>query len=323
MPFKGDLKDLFFQTLRIRRIEEAIADRYVDQEMRCPVHLSIGQEGVAVGVCSQLLKSDYIMSTHRAHAHYFAKGGDLKQMIAELHGKKTGCCGGKGGSMHLVDPQVNFMGSTPIVGGSFPIAVGMALATQMKNEDPITVIFFGEAMTEEGVFSEAINFAALKNLPILFLCESNFYSVYSPMEVRQPKERNIPKIAEAHGIPSKHGDGNDLQEVASMSCEAINDVRTKKGPRLLEFKTYRFREHCGPNYDVNLGYRSQEEVDSWMAKCPVLRLQNSLLSDNSLSKDELIEMEQKIQQEIDEAFEFSKESPFPQEQELLSHIYAE
>lgn len=322
MHFKNDLKDLFFQSLRIRRIEEAIADKYSQQEMRCPVHLSIGQEAVAVGVCSQLEKSDYIMSTHRAHAHYLAKGGSLKQMVAELYGKRTGCCGGKGGSMHLVDQKVNMVGSTPIVGGSFPIAVGLALASQMKNEDQVTVIFFGEAMTEEGVFSEAINFAALKNLPILFLCESNFYSVYSPMEVRQPKERSIPKIAEAHGIISKHGDGNNLEEVASLSKAAIDDIRAKKGPRLLEFTTYRYREHCGPNYDVNLGYRSQEEVDSWESKCPILRLKNLLLSNNQLSEDELLDGDKKIQIEIDEAFLFAKESPFPEEQELQSHIYA-
>ncbi|MCH9632020.1 MAG: Acetoin:2,6-dichlorophenolindophenol oxidoreductase subunit alpha [Chlamydiae bacterium] len=322
MHFRHDLKALFFQSLRIRRIEEAIADEYSNQEMRCPVHLSIGQEAVAVGVCSQLQKNDYIMSTHRAHAHYLAKGGDLKQMIAELYGKRTGCCGGKGGSMHLVDPQANMVGSTPIVGGSFPLAVGVALASQMKNDNKVTVIFFGEAMTEEGVFSEAINFAALKKLPILFLCESNFYSVYSPMEVRQPKERSIPKIAEAHGIISMHGDGNNLEEVASFSQTAIDDVRANKGPRLLEFTTYRYREHCGPNYDVNLGYRSQEEVDSWKLKCPILRLKNLLLSNNQLSEDELAHSELKIQTEIDEAFLFAKESPFPEEQELQSHIYA-
>ena len=322
MHFKSDLKKLFFQSLRIRRVEEAIADKYSEQEMRCPVHLSIGQEAVAAGVCGELDKKDYIMSTHRAHAHYLAKGGDLKQMVAEIYGKKAGCCGGKGGSMHLVDLNVNLVGSTPIVGGSFPIAVGVALASQMKGEDRITVVFFGEAMTEEGVFSEAINFAALKNLPVLFLCESNFYSVYSPMEVRQPKERSIPKIAEAHGIPSKHGDGNDIEEVASMTRSAIDEVRAKKGPRLLEFTTYRYREHCGPNYDVNLGYRSQEEIDHWESKCPILRAKNLLLSQNKLSKGEVEDMEQNIKEEIDEAFLFAKESPFPDEQELLTHIYA-
>ncbi len=319
---KEQLKDFFFQSLRIRRVEEAIANRYHEQEMRCPVHLSIGQEAVAVGVCSQLKISDYIMSTHRAHAHYLAKGGDLKSMIAELYGKQSGCCGGKGGSMHLVDHKVNLLGSTPIVGGSFPIAIGVALATQMKKEDHVTVIFFGEAMTEEGVFLEGINFAALKQLPILFLCESNFYSVYSPMEVRQPKERSIPKIAEAHGIVTSVGDGNDLEEVAKISSRAIDEIRDKKGPRLLEFTTYRYREHCGPGYDVALGYRSQEEVDSWKAQCPILRMEKKLIANNLITKSEIESMERKIQGEIDEAFEFAKHSPFPPEQELLNHIYA-
>lgn len=316
------LKNLFFQSLRIRRIEEAIASHYSEQEMRCPVHLSIGQEAAAVGVCSQLRKSDMIMSTHRAHAHYLAKGGDLKAMLAELYGKKTGCCGGKGGSMHLVDRAAGLVGATPIVGGSFPIAIGLAWAAKMKKEDHVTVIFFGEAMTEEGVFSEGINFAALKNLPILFFCESNFYSVYSPMEVRQPQARNIPKIAEAHGIKTASGDGNNLEEVASISKNAIDQIRAGKGPQLLEFTTYRHLEHCGPNYDIHLGYRTQKELDAWKAKCPIECTKKHLADNNQLSPGELQEMEAVIKQEIDDAFSFAKKSPLPQEQELLNHIYA-
>lgn len=316
------IQDLFFQSLRIRRIEEAIAEHYPEQEMRCPVHLSIGQEAVAVGVCSQLRTSDYIMSTHRAHAHYLAKGGDLKSMIAELYGKQSGCCGGKGGSMHLVDHKVNLIGSTPIVGGSFPIAIGVALAAQMKNESNITVVFFGEAMTEEGVFLEGINFAALKQLPILFLCESNFYSVYSPMEVRQPKERSIPKIAQAHGIQTATGDGNDLEQVVQITRQAVDEIRNHQGPRLLEFTTYRYREHCGPHYDVSLGYRSQQELDYWQAQCPILRMEKRLIENRLITKSEIESMEKKIKQEINEAFEFAKQSLFPSEQELLSHIYA-
>lgn len=317
-----DPKDLFFQVLRIRRIEEAIADRYSAQQMRCPVHLSIGQEAVAVGVCSQLKRSDYIMSTHRAHAHYLAKGGDLKRMIAELHGKKTGCCGGKGGSMHLVDLDVNLIGSTPIVGGSFPIAVGVAFASQMKKEEAITTVFFGEAMTEEGVFGESINFAALKKLPILFLCETNLYSVYSPMEVRQPKERSICKIAQAHGIDAKAGDGNNLDEVMKLTKDAVKAIRAGKGPQLIELSTYRFREHCGPNYDIALGYRTQQELDEWVKKCPVEQLKKDLEKKKLLTPKELESYEEKIKAEIDLAFEFSDHSPMPAENELLTHIYA-
>ncbi len=317
-----DPKDLFFQILRIRRIEEAIAHHYQKQQMRCPVHLSIGQEAIAVGVCSQLKRTDYIMSTHRAHAHYLAKGGDLKRMIAELHGKKTGCCGGKGGSMHLVDLDVNLIGSTPIIGGSVPLAVGVAYASQMKKEDAITTTFFGEAMTEEGVFTESLNFAVLKNLPVLFLCESNLYSVYSPMQVRQPKERSITKIAEAHGMIAKQGNGNDLYEVMSLTKEATQAIRANKGPRLLEFSTYRWREHCGPNYDISLGYRTQQELDEWVQKCPVAHVKKILEKNKLLTEKELKSFEEKIEAEINHAFEFSEMSPFPAQDELLTHIYA-
>ena len=165
--------DLFREMLRIRMIEEAIAGRYSEQQMRCPVHLSIGQEAVAVGVCKAILHSDYLISNHRAHAHYLAKGGSLKAMIAEIYGKQTGCCNGRGGSMHLVDQSVGMLGSTPIVGGSIPVAVGLAFATQLQRKEQITIVFFGEGATEEGVFAECLNFPALRKLPILFVCGNN------------------------------------------------------------------------------------------------------------------------------------------------------
>ena len=166
---------------RIRMVEEAIAERYSEGKMRCPTHLSIGQEAVAVGVCSQLTPADYAMSTHRAHAHYLAKGGDLNRLIAEIYGKKTGCSGGLGGSMHLIDRDIGFMGSTAIVGNTIPVAVGMGLAIQNLNEDRISCVFFGDGSTEEGAFYEAASFAALRSLPVLFICENNFFSVYSPL----------------------------------------------------------------------------------------------------------------------------------------------
>jgi len=171
--------DFYRRMLRIRMVEEAIADRYAEQEMRCPVHLSIGQEAIAVGVCSALEFRDYVMSTHRGHAHYLAKGGDLKALLAEIYGRATGCASGKGGSMHLVDLSVNMLGTTPIVGSTLPVAVGTAFATRMRHQDNITVVFFGEGATEEGVFAESINFAALKRLPVIFVCENNLYSVYT------------------------------------------------------------------------------------------------------------------------------------------------
>jgi len=291
------------QVLRIRMIEEAIATRYSEQKMRCPVHLSIGQEAVAVGVCAHLHPTDYVVSGHRAHAHYLAKGGSLKRMIAEIYGKKMGCCSGRGGSMHLVDLDAGFLGSTPIVGGSIPIGVGAAFGSILKGETRLVVIFFGEGATEEGVFSESLNFAALKNLPVLFVCENNLYSVYSPLDVRQPKERSIPLLAEAHGIFALQGNGNCLNEVSILAKKATDHIRAGLGPCLLELSTYRFREHCGPDLDP---YQPETEVEYWKARDPALALQGN---------------RQEIEKEIEEAFLFAEASPFPDREEK-EEIYA-
>lgn len=296
--------DLYRDMLRIRLIEEAIAHRYPEQKMRCPVHLSIGQEGVAVGVCKAALTSDYLISNHRAHAHYLAKGGDLKAMIAEIYGKKTGCCLGRGGSMHLVDRSVGMYGSTPIVGGSIPVGVGLAFATQLKKESPITLIFFGEGSTEEGVFAESLNFAALKKLPVLFICENNFYSVYSPLHVRQPPERDRAGIARAHGLFTKTGYGNDVEEVYDLAREAITSIRSGQGPAFLEFTTYRHREHCGPNFDNHIGYRTEEEFLFWEKQCP-LKFQAKRI------QTDLESLQSPILAEIEEAFAYAEKSPFP------------
>ena len=250
--------DLFYKMLRIRMIEEAIADRYSEQKMRCPTHLSIGQEAIAIGVSEALDNNDIIMSNHRAHAHYLAKGGDLKAMIAEIHGKKTGCSLGRGGSMHLVDQSVGMMGSTPIVANSIPVATGLAFTSLLQGDKKVTVSYFGEGATEEGVFGECLNFAALKNLPMLYVCEDNLYSVYSPIDVRQPKTRNLCKIAEAHGMFAKEGDGNNVEESYSIAKEAIASIRSGNGPAFIKLDTYRYREHCGPNYDTDLGYRTHD-----------------------------------------------------------------
>lgn len=290
------------QLLRIRMIEVAIADAYREQKMRCPVHLSIGQEAVAVGVCAHLNKDDYVVSGHRAHAHYLAKGGDLKRMLAEIHGKKTGCCLGRGGSMHLVDLSVGFLGSTPIVGGTIPIGVGAAFGSALKGEKRVVTIFLGEGATEEGVFSESLNFAALKKLPVFFVCENNRYSVYTPLEERQPKERSITRLAEAHGIYSLQGDGNVLEEVSTLAEKGIQHIRQGRGPVLLELSTYRFREHCGPDIDP---YQPKDEVEYWKKRDPLLYFNES----------------QEIAQEIAEAFAFATASPWP-EREEEGEIYA-
>ncbi len=296
--------DLYREMLRIRLIEEAIANRYHEQKMRCPVHLSIGQEAVAVGVCKAALHSDYLISNHRAHAHYLAKGGNLKRMLAEIYGKRTGCCLGRGGSMHLVDLSVNMYGSTPIVGGSIPVGVGIAFHTLLSNKTDVTIIFLGEGATEEGVFAESLNFAALKKLPVLFVCENNLYSVYSPLSVRQSPQRDRVALARAHGILAKTGYGNDVEEVYTLVQEAFTFIRAGNGPVFLEFDTYRHREHCGPNFDNTLGYRSEEEFVFWEKQCPIQLQQKRVQTD-------IKKMQEDLTQEIEEAFAFAEMSPYP------------
>jgi pyruvate dehydrogenase E1 component alpha subunit len=314
---------LFREMLRIRLVEETIAARYAEQQMRCPVHLSIGQEGIAVGICAALGAADNLMSTHRAHAHYLAKGGDLRRMIAELYGRAAGCTGGRGGSMHLVDLSVGMLGSTPIVGSSLPVAVGVAFATWMEDRRDIMAVFFGEGTTEEGVFAEAINFAALKKLPVLFVCENNLYSVYSPMEVRQSAERDRLAIAAAHGIWGAHGDGNQVEEVYRLAGQAVTRIREGMGPAFLEFSTYRWREHCGPHYDNHIGYRTEAEFLAWKKRCPIETYGKTLRGEGVLDDAKCAVMTAEIQGEIDQACRFALESPYPDPAELMKKIYAE
>lgn len=315
-------RQLFHGMLRIRIIEESIADLYSEQEMRCPVHLCIGQEAVAVGVCAALTHQDYAFSGHRSHGHYLAKGGNLKLMLAEIYGKATGCCLGKGGSMHLVDLGCGFLGATPIVASTIPIGVGTAFASSLRRESRVTAVFFGEGATEEGVFHESLNFAALRKLPVIFVCENNLYSVYSPLEVRQPAERRVGLIAQAHGIESFHGDGNDVAAVAKLTEQAVQRARQDGGPSFLEFDTYRWREHCGPFYDNDLGYRTGTEFQKWKERCPIDRCRQRLLNEGVVTARELAEMETNIKNEIADAVHFAKTSPFPDDSQLNDQVYA-
>lgn len=316
-------KKLFYDMLRIRRAEEKIAELYPEQEMRCPVHLCIGQEAIAAGVCAHLKKEDYVMSAHRSHGHYLAKGGNLSAMMAELWGKETGCSGGMGGSMHLIDLNAGFLGATPILASTIAIAVGTAFGARMKNEKRVTVVFFGEAATEEGTFHEAVNFAAVEKLPVLFVCENNLYSVYSPLSVRQPDTREVYELAKGHGIPATQADGNDVMAVHKLAGNTIAKIRkVGKGPVFLEFSTYRWREHCGPNYDNHIGYRTEAEFKEWKKKCPIENFQKKLLWQKLLTSKELEQITMKIDREVDEAVEYAKKSPFPSTNNLLERVYA-
>ena len=300
---------LFESMLRIRLVEESIANKYSEQKMRCPTHLSIGQEAIAVGVCANLTSQDQVLSTHRAHAHYLAKGGCLNSMMAEIYGKASGCSKGMGGSMHLIDTSVGFMGSTAIVGNTIPVAVGLALEKKLTRKKSIACVFFGDGATEEGAFYESVNFAIIHSLPILFICENNLYSVYSGLEVRQPLDRKIYKMVRAMGISAHHGNGNDVEEVARKVKHAKTMILQSGGPQFLEFDTYRWREHCGPNFDNNIGYREESEFLKWKKKDPL----KNFYSENSQKYiDRKID---KISQEIDDAHQFADDSKFPTLQE--------
>jgi TPP-dependent pyruvate/acetoin dehydrogenase alpha subunit len=314
---------LLHDMLRVRLVEERIADLYPEQEMRCPVHLCIGQEAIPVGVCSSLNDNDTVMGNHRSHGHYLAKGGNLNAMMSEIYGKATGCSGGKGGSMHLIDLSVNILGTTPIVGSIIPVAVGVAFATLLKKENNVTIVFLGRAASEEGVFFESLNFASLKKLPIVFISEDNFFSVYSPLADRQPKSRDNTSIAKALGIPSIKGDGNNILEVNELASKAIKHVREGNGPYFLEFETYRWREHCGPHFDNDLGYRNEEEFLEWKKRCPIESFQNHLIDTNSISRNEIDAMHESINREIEGAVAFAKNSPFPNPDQVYTNVYTD
>lgn len=315
-------RQLLRGVLRIRRIEERIRDLYHEAEMRCPTHFSLGQEAAAVGVCAHLRSDEIVTSAHRSHAHYLAKGGDLKAMLAELYGKATGCSSGKGGSMHLIDRSVGFLGAVPIVGSTIPIGVGAALASVLQGRPLLSVIFFGDAATEAGVFYESLNFAAIHRLPVVMVCENNLYSVLTALDSRRPSGQQIYRVAEGHGVWSRQADGNDVDVVYALAEEAIAHARSGRGPAFLELMTYRWLEHCGPNDDQHLCYRPPGEFETWRARDPLAISADRLAARGIATATDLDVMDAEIRAEIDEAVAFAKTSPFPNRDQLFTHLYA-
>lgn len=307
MTRKSELLDLYKSMLRIRRVEEALSEKHEEKIVQSPLHLYIGQEAIAAGVSHWLKPTDHVYSHHRSHGHYLAKGGDLCKLVSELYHSPEGCCHGHGGSMFLADTQVGFMGATPISGGTVPLAVGSAFTAVLKNTDQVTVVYFGDGAFEEGVMHEAMNFAKLKNLPIVFVCENNSYSGYTPIQERQP-EREISVIAEAHGIDSYVGDGNDVMNVATIAQFAVKQARERVSPQFLEFKTHRWREHCGPYFDDDLGYRQGGELEYWLQRCPINKAMQQLMANRTLNENANRKIEQTIQQEIKTAFDRALQS---------------
>ncbi len=314
---------LLHDMLLVRKVEEEIAKRYSQGLMRCPTHLSIGQEAAAVALGASLEKDDLAISTHRAHAHYIAKGGSVSAMLAEIYGKVTGCCRGRGGSMHLTDKSVGFVGSTAIVGNSLPIGTGLALSLQLKKSKQIAAIFFGDGCIEEGAFYESVNFAVVRNLPALFVCENNLYSVYSPLSVRQPAGREIYKMVQGLGMTSSIVDGNDIEAAYEAALAAVRHVRAGNGPFFLELTTYRWREHCGPNFDNDIGYRTEEEFQGWKAHDPVGVYEKLLLKRGHLDLPQAAALHAKLDAKVQADFNFAETSLFPDPSEAFSDEFVD
>lgn len=299
---------LFHDTLRIRLVELRIIQLYPSDRIQSPVHLSIGQEAVATGACAALRCDDLVFGSYRSHAFYLAKGGDLRQMMAELYGKATGCCGGKAGSMHLAAPDVGFMGSSAIVASTIPHAVGAALAAKRRNTDQIVLTVFGDGATEEGVYHESLNFAALHQLPVLFLCENNGLAVHSRISARQSYD--LLEHADSYGIPTRLcARGNDPRAVYDTVAAAAGRVRAERRPMVLVVDTYRQMEHVGIGEDHHVGYRSAAEAEPWRRSDP-------LVTETAL----VARFTPEILREIDDAVAFAEQSPWPGADALLADV---
>jgi TPP-dependent pyruvate/acetoin dehydrogenase alpha subunit len=310
------MHERFYKALyRIRRVEEEIAAVYPSDKIKSPVHLSIGQEAVSVGVCEALRPDDVVFGTYRSHALYLAKGGNLRRMIAELYGKVDGCAKGKGGSMHLIDTEARVMGASAVVGTTIPQAVGFAYALKLQRKDSVVVSFFGDGAVDEGVFHESMNFATLKSLPIVFVCENNFYAIHTHL-LRRQKRDNICERASGYGVPAERIPENNVLRIYDRVKEATAEIRSgNSGPVFFECLTYRLKEHVGPNEDFNLGYRRRDEAQTWIANDPIGRLAASI------DPGERRRIENDVELEIRDAFAFAEQSPFPDPPELYIDVF--
>lgn len=295
----------------IRAVQYKIESIYHLDEMKTPVHLYIGQEAIAAGICQSLSKEDYVFSNHRSHGHYLAKGGNLGSMIAELFCRKSGCAGGRGGSMHLIDTSVGLAGASSIVAGGIPLAVGAALTSQLAGDNKVSVTFFGDGAADEGVLYESVNFAVLRQLPVLFVCENNFYAVCSPTSHRQNETQTIAQRFAGLGLPSLRVDGTNALQVYAAAENAVARARAGKGPSFIEAVAYRWRGHSGAGSDIALGYRPQEELDLWTQRCPLQRLRTAILSHDTLLADRLADLEANVNREVETTFREAPLAPLP------------
>jgi acetoin:2,6-dichlorophenolindophenol oxidoreductase subunit alpha len=317
-------KERFLQMLetmlRIRRFEERASKEFANGKIPGFVHLYIGEEAVATGVCINLRKDDYVASTHRGHGHCIAKGADLNRMMAELFGKKTGYCGGKGGSMHIADLDIGILGASGIVGSGIPLGTGAGLSARYRGTDQVAVCFFGDGATNQGTFHESLNLASIWKLPVIYVCENNQLAQTMPFS----KHVNIKDIsirATSYGIPGVTVDGMDVTAVDEAARKAVENARRGDGPTLLECKTYRYQPHLeGDGFE----FRTKSEIEDFHRRFDTIeRLKKKLFSERILTEDSFERINRKILKEIDEAVDFAEKSPFPEPNEIYENVYVE
>ena len=310
------------QMLLIRGFEEAVMDLFARGITRGPTHLYIGEEAIAVGVCMNLTKDDWITSTHRGHGHCIAKGGSPTLMFAELFGRKDGYCKGKGGSMHIASIDIGILGAMGIVGAGIPIAVGAALSSKLQKSNRVVVCFFGDGASNQGTFHEGLNFAGLHKLPIVFVCENNLYGI-SVCQERHQAIKDIASRASAYGMPGIVVDGNDVLAVYESAKKSITQARNGGGPTLMECKTYRWRGHFEGDPDQGIRYRTKEEIEQWKKKCPILNFKKGILKKTILVKDDILKIEGEVEEEISQAIENAKQMELTDISEALNDVYSD
>ena len=311
-----DLKQMYV----IRRVEEIIGDNIVTGVIKCPCHLGIGQEATAVGLSRYLRSSDRVFGGHRSHTHYLGLRGSVYKLFAETLGKLDGCSKGMGGSMHLYDPSIGFGGSVPIVGASVPIATGAALAAKKDNVGDIAVSYLGDSACEEGAVQESFNLASIMKLPIIFVVENNLFASHMHIDLRQP-HNSTARFAEAHGIPFKVIDGNNLTDIYEASQEAVKHCRENKGPYFIEAMTYRWRGHVGPREDTDVGVKRKDDLNTWKKRDPIRRLKDSLINKNVLSENDFNEITKLIDKNLDEQWQKALDAPYPPKSLLTEIVY--
>ncbi len=319
---RDDLLSLYRQMLLIRRFEEKSAEMYALAKIAGFLHLYIGEEAIAVGAIAALRPDDYVISAYRDHGHCLAKGSDPGKVMAELFGKATGLCKGKGGSMHLMDVERNFMGGYAIVGGHLPLAVGLAFAVKYRKDDQVVLCFFGEGALPSGQAHEAFNLAALWKLPVIFMCENNRYAMGTPIMREIALYADVAETARSYGIDAEEVDGMDVLAVRTLMREVVKKVRATPQPHFVEAKTYRFMGHSMAD-PAHGHYRTKEEVDEERKRDPLLQLRQTLLNAGLATDADFAKTERDVGQEMDRAVRFADESPFPQEGELHEDVYAD